>query len=163
MSEISEKLLTKLEMECEKTLTYFRNLMPRDWEVKTYSDGAAWSVNDVLTHIVIAERSLGELMENIVSKGSNLSENFDLNEFNERTVAATTDKNSSVLLERFTKDRKKNINMIKNFSDEDLIKVGSHPYFGEAKIGEMIKLMMLHINLHIRDIRRTIKESNENN
>ena len=146
-----------MEKEREKSLVFFNQLDPKDWQIKTYADGAAWTINDVLAHIVIAEESLGKLMENIVTKGIGVSEDFDLKEFNERTVADIENKDSSVLLENFSKNRIINIEMIKEFREEDFRAVGNHPYFGKAEISEMIKLMLIHINLHIRDIRKTIK------
>ena len=161
LSALSQKLISKLEKEREKSFMFFNQLNSKDWHIKTYSEAAAWSVNDVLAHIVIAEESLGDLMKSIVTEGSGVSDDFDLKEFNERTVADIEVKDSSVLLEKFKKNRNKNIEMIKNFSDNDFKAVGSHPYFGEAEVSEMIKLMIIHINLHIRDIRRTIKGNNE--
>ena len=62
------------------------------------------------------------------------------------------------MLKDFFERRKVNIKMVANFNEEDLKKSGTHPFLGKTEILEMLKMMMFHINLHIRDIRRIIKK-----
>ena len=47
---------------------------------------------------------------------------------------------------------------VTGLAEEDLLKIGSHPFLGNAEIAEMVKLMYIHVQLHIRDVRNVIKE-----
>jgi hypothetical protein len=41
-------------------------------------------------------------------------------------------------------------------SPDDLVRQGRHPWFGETEIGEMLKLIHRHNQLHQRDIRKAL-------
>ncbi len=154
MIEQSKKLAGKLIKESQKTIDFFSSLNPSMWELVTYSDGAAWNVIEVLSHIVEAEKSLGQLIHSIVTTGIGVPEDFDLQEFNERKVRELENKESTSLINNFKIYRQKNIDFLVGLEDDVLSKVGSHPFFGEAMVSEMYKMIMIHITLHIRDIRK---------
>jgi hypothetical protein len=42
---------------------------------------------------------------------------------------------------------------------DDLAKQGRHPFLGTASLSDMIKLMYMHNQIHIRDIRRMLADS----
>ena len=45
-------------------------------------------------------------------------------------------------------------------SDSDLEKIGRHPFLGQTTLREMIKMVYLHNQIHIRDIKNGIDHQN---
>lgn len=93
--------MARLEKGGQKTVTFFSSLDPAFWEIETYSDGAAWSVNEVLMHIVESEESLGQLIQSVATNGIGFPDDFDLKEFNERKVLEVENKDAATMLKKF--------------------------------------------------------------
>ena len=60
---------------------------------------------------------------------------------------------SKKLISLFRETRRNTIEWLNDLSDEELQKAGKHPAMGEATLGEMVKMIYLHNQMHIRDIR----------
>ena len=88
-----------------------------------------------------------------VSGGEGVGKEYDIDghnaNSNERFAQFPTDE----LIQVFDQQRKKTIETIDRLSGDDLGKRGHNPFLGETTIYEMLRLIYLHINLHIRDVR----------
>lgn len=159
MSKI-DKLTEKFRREGEKTLEFFSRLPGDIWEKQLYADGVQWSVKQVLAHIVESEGSHMRLVDMVLSGGEGVGKEYDIDghnaNSNERFAQLPTDE----LIQVFDQQRKKTIETIDRLSDDDLGKRGHNPFLGETTIYEMLRLIYLHINLHIRDV-RTFLEAHE--
>ncbi len=158
MVKTSESLAERLEREGKKNLLFFEKLSPEDWEKQVYSDGAAWSVRDMFTHVVETEQTLPRLFQGIISGGGGVGDEFDFDYYNESKVVKAGEISPQDLLNTFAARRKETVKFVTDLSEEDLLKIGSHPFLGHAEIAEMVKLMYIHVQLHIRDVRNVIKE-----
>jgi uncharacterized damage-inducible protein DinB len=158
MSATAEKLTNRLIKEEEKTKTFFANLPSEIWDKPLYSEGASWTVRQVLAHVVETETALPRLFKHIVDGGDGLSREFDLNEYNERTVEEVVERDPEKLVKLFSSRRKLTIEFVQGLSEEDLGKEGYHPFLGQAEINEMIRLFYLHVQLHIRDVRALVQQ-----
>ncbi len=150
------RLIKRLGDEGEKTVEFFRQLQPEDWSRQVYTDGARWTVREVLTHFVNAESSVYRLVLNIVDGGEGVPEDFELDRYNERKVKQHQDKDMDVLLADFTALRQRTIALIQGFTPDDLEKRGRHPFLGIARIEDIVKLMYRHNQIHQREIRRQL-------
>ena len=157
MSELADKLAQRLIIEGEKTTRFFIDLPPQILDKSLYSDGASWTVREVLADLVETESALPSLFKNIVEGGSGITEEFDLNEYNERTVAGIEERDPTKLVKIFSVRREQTIAFVQNLSDQDLSKQGYHPFLGQAELKEMIRLFYLHVQLHIRDVRSVME------
>ena len=153
MSAAAEKLSTRLINEGGKTAAFFSELPPEIWDKSLYSEGASWTVRQVLVHIVETETALPRLFKDIVKGGGGIDRDFDLNAYNERTVEEITERDPEKLVSMFTARRELTIDFVSKLSDKDLEMEGYHPFLGQAVIKEMIRLFYLHVQLHIRDVR----------
>ncbi|MEN8240760.1 MAG: DinB family protein [Chloroflexota bacterium] len=153
MSKAAEKLAKRLTTEGIKTVEYFSELPSDIWEKPLYSEGASWNVRQVLAHIVETETALPRLFKHIVEGGSGVDRDFDLNEYNERTVEEITERDPAKLVSMFSERREETIKFVGGLSDKDLGMEGYHPFLGQAEIKEMIRLFYLHVQLHMRDVR----------
>ena len=150
------KLVQRLEASAERTQEFFQAIENEQWYLQVYSEGANWTVQHILAHFVVAEASITRLIRYILQGLPGVPEDFDVDSFNEREVSCFSKLPVDMVLERFIERRAETIQMVSQLQDDDLEKQGRHPWFGMASIGDMIKLMYRHNQIHQRDIRRTI-------
>jgi len=153
-AETPEHLAERLVSEGEKTHNFFESLTPDEWQLKVYSDGTQWRVQQILAHFVASEVAFNHLISNILVGGEGTPEDFDIDVFNEREVLFYKNVPNSDLLELFNRYRRTNVTLISKMSLEDLERVGRHPFLGFAPVADIIKLIYRHNQIHQRDIRR---------
>lgn len=151
-----EKLAERMLEEGEKTVAFFRPLTSQQIEQTLYTDGACWSVRQVLAHFVAAEISMTRLVEVILAGGPGTPEDFDLNRYNECKVAGMEGASLESLLEQFAAARQASAAMARGLSPEDLQKTGRHPFLGVAPVADILQLMYRHNQIHQRDIRKVM-------
>jgi hypothetical protein len=172
MSESSVFLEDRLQKEGEKVESYFQQFAQSGWDQEVYIAPAGilnnlepsteqsknWRVREVLAHLVTTESGIVELIKEVACGGAGAPEGLDIDDYNQRKIIETQDCSFGALLGQFTTLRQGTIEMVSTFSESDLNQIGRHPFLGMVKIIEMIKLLYLHNQLHIRDLRRVIKE-----
>jgi uncharacterized damage-inducible protein DinB len=156
----SQELSDRLRTEGLKHVEFLQAVPAEAWDQQLYSDGAGWSMRDLLTHIVEVEDSIPRLIRRVVNEGIGVAEDFDLDAYNERKVKEAQERDIDTLIALFSTRRAQTVQMTADFSEDDLQKEGRHPFLGETQVVEMIRLMILHVQLHLRDMRHLIK-SNE--
>lgn len=159
MSEKAQKMAARLEREGQKVLAFFKQIEPQQWDVQVYSDGSAWTIHHLLAHLLESEISIPKLIRGILAGGLGVREDFDINRYNESKVPKLFDKAPEELLDEYAQQRAESVTLVRQLSDTDLETRGRHPFLGETQISEMVKLMYLHHQLHVRDIRKVIKET----
>jgi hypothetical protein len=113
----------------------------------------------VLAHFVASERGFYSLISDILSGGNGAPEDFRLNEYNERKVDELAAASTAELLSLYTAQRQKTCELVSGMSELDLLRTGRHPFLGVAPVEEMVKLIYRHNQIHLRDIRRLLKEA----
>lgn len=156
MSKTPKEIAEKLLAEGEKTLVFFRGIADEDWGRQVYAEGAAWNVRQVFTHVTAAEKDIPLLIENIVNGEEGIAEDFDLDRYNEGRIRKLGEVNEKELFEVFWARRKKVAAQIEGYSEADLEKSGRHPFLGYAPVAGMVRLMHIHVALHIRDIKKAL-------
>lgn len=149
-------LLERLKDEGDRTAKFFLSLSSEDWHKKIYSEGATWTVRQVLAHFVMAEEGILDLIEDIRAGGSGVPPDFNLNAYNERRVARLDEVNPAQLIERFQEQRRATIQKVSQLKEGDLNKIGRHPFLGMASIEEIVRLIYRHNQIHQRDVRKVI-------
>ena len=158
MDEKIAKLLKKLSVEGEKTIAFFRELPDDCWDQEVYSEGANWRISDILAHLVGAEDGMTRLIQNVLDGGEGVPEDFDLDAYNERKAREFGGTEPLDLIDRFIENREKTISLVSSLSVSSLDIAGRHPWLGEARIGDILKLMYRHALIHQRDIRKKLLE-----
>ena len=150
-------LAEKLKKEGEKTMRFFAALPDEIWVQQLYTDGAEWSVHQVLAHIVETEDALNKLFRYIVNSGGGVGEDFDIDRYNASAVEKMSGYSRQQLIDMFEQRRSAMVEFVSDLSAPDLEKEGRHPFLGHTTLGEMLRLFYLHVNLHIRDVRRLLR------
>jgi hypothetical protein len=156
MSDKCQHLSRRLQSSLEKTRVFFEKIVTDQWETEIYSEGASWTLKQILVHNVIAEDSMLRLVKGILDGGEGVREDFDLDAYNEYKVDQSEKLTPQELLAEFEHARRETIRVVNGLSDADLETSGRHPWLGVAKIEEIIKLMFRHNQIHIREIRSAL-------
>lgn len=154
---VVQKLAEKISVEGEKTGNFFSTLPDEIWGRELYADGAQWSVHEVLAHIVDSEDSLRRFFEYIVAEGSGVGEDFDIDRYNAGAVEKLRQTDRQTLMDMFFQRRERMVRFVRKLTEADLQREGRHPFLGHAALDEMLRLYYLHVNLHIRDIRKILR------
>jgi len=149
----NHKITEKLDREGQKIEHFFTNLSESQLEICVYFDEQEWQIRDVLAHFISAEKSFLKLFENIRNGGSGAPDDFSINEFNDSQVLKMKDIDSRKLLILFSETRSLTLEWLKGLSEGEMTKTGRHPAMGEATLGEMIKMIYLHNQIHLRDLK----------
>lgn len=156
MNRRRDLIVKRLGSEGEAALAFFRELSEADWERPIYAVGSQWTVRQVLCHFVSVEDGFLRLARNVLEGGEGAPEGMDIDEFNEREVAAMADRTPADLLCEFERLRAETVELVKGIDEADLDQEGRHPYFGHTSLEKLFKLIYRHNMLHLRDIRREL-------
>lgn len=156
MPDTAASLSAKLQTEGEKVRAVFAALTPEDWAVIVYAGGAAWTPRSILAHLVTAERGLLNLFEAIRQGGGGASEDFSVDQYNASQQEKTNGLAPADLLPQYVAVRAAMAAFVAGLSENELEIRGRHPSMGTSTLAEMIKMLYLHNNMHLRDIKRAI-------
>ena len=159
MTDLSERhllLQKRLRDEGDKLLTIFEALTEAQWSTTLYTDGAVWTIKDLLAHQISAEREFQYYGRDILAGGPGAPEDFSINAFNNAAVASQADRTATDLLSAFRAARQDTIDLVATIADADFARQGRHPYFGLMSIEDLFKLIYRHNMMHARDVRRVL-------
>ncbi len=154
MPDTPQFLAKRLRSEGEKMTAYFAALDDADWEKEVYTEGTTWTVRNVLAHFVTAEQGFIKLFADIVAGGKGAADDFDIDRYNARQQEKAETLSPQELLVQFQDVREKMAAWVEGLTEEELAKVGRHPYLGENTVAEMVKLVYRHNQIHYRDMRK---------
>lgn len=154
MSDKAQRLADKLVGEAEKTLAFFRSLPEEAWNVQIYEDGAMWRVRDVFEHLCISEHSLRRLFERVLATGQGAPEGFDVDAFNKEKTGRFASLSRDELFALYAETRRATIAFTQGLTDEQFAIRARHPAMGDASLEDMIKMIYLHHQMHMRDVKK---------
>lgn len=158
MSDTPSELARRLQAEGEKTRNYFEGLSDAQWNRQAYTDGACWSVREVLAHFVASELSHQKLIANICAGGAGSPDDFDIDRYNERKVGQLSDRDAASLLQDFSAARQQTTALVEGLTLEDLSLTGRHPFLGQSPLADIIRMIYRHNQIHQREIRKILAE-----
>ena len=156
MPDTPASLSAKLQTEGAKVRVFFAALTPKEWAITVYTEGADWSPRSILAHLVTAERGFLELFESICQGGGGASEDFSIDRFNARQQEKTRDLAPADLLLQYIDARAAMAAYVVSLKGAELAITGRHPAMGTSTLAEMIKMLYIHNNMHVRDIKQSI-------
>jgi len=157
LSILAAEIATSLEKESRKTLQFFNELEEADWGVQVYSGEGGWNVHHLLAHFTDVEGSIPRLIRGILDGGPGVPEDFDIDRWNARYTTEMAANDRQTLLAEFARRRAATVELARNITDADLETQGRHPFLGPSQVKDMLKLMPLHLQIHMRDIRRALR------
>jgi len=156
MSEVIE-LAEKLKSEGERFISIFSNLTDEQWSQEVYTEGATWTIRNVLSHFVTSERGLIKLFEQIRRGGAGIADDFSIDRYNAAMQERTKELPPQELLEQYKQVRANSVAWVSGLKEDELEITGRHPFLGQTVIREMIKMLYIHNLTHYRDMKKATK------
>jgi hypothetical protein len=161
MSKRRDLIVGRLMDGGEAALAFFRGLSEADWERRIYTKGSQWTVRQVLCHFVSAEQGFLRLARNILDGGEGAPEDMDIDEFNEGQVGAMAGRTLADLWSEFERSRAETVELVRGMGGADFDREGRHPFFGRSSLEKLLKLIYRHNMIHLRDVRRVLRETED--
>jgi DinB superfamily len=155
MSEITE-LAEKLKSEGGKFVDIFSSLTEEQWKAEVYTEGATWTVRNVLAHFVTSERGLVKLFESIRQGGSGAADDFSIDRYNEAQQQKVKELPALELLGQYQEIRANTIVWVSGLRAEELEIIGRHPFLEVTTLREMVKMLYIHNQVHYRDLKKAL-------
>jgi len=157
MKDRRDAITAELERNLSETVSLFQSLSPDELQTQLYSDGARWTVRQVLAHFVAIEGSMQWLFKNMLSGGPGAPPDFDFERFNRSQTPKFDGLTLDELIERFTAVRQETIRIVRGMKEEDLDREGLHAFHGRGRLDRFIRWAYEHVRLHADDVRRVLK------
>jgi len=151
-----DDIIINLKAGAAATAEYYRSLAQSKLDVQVYSDGAAWTVKQVLAHLTPIEGSMHRLFKNILEGGPGSGPEFDIDRFNRSQPAKLDGLTLGQLLDRFAAVRDETIAIVSGMRESDLDRRGRHPFHGDGTLERFVRWAYEHAALHEEDIRRAL-------
>lgn len=156
MSEPTE-LAEKLTSEGQKFIDIFSALTEDQWNAEVYTEGATWTVRNVLAHFITSERGLVKLFELIRQGGTGAGDDFSIDRYNEAQQQKTKEFTPAELLGQYRSVRANSVTWVSDLQESELEIQGRHPFLEMTSIREMVKMLYLHNQIHYRDLKKVLK------
>ena len=155
MPEVNE-LAKKLKAEGEKMVSIFSGFSIDQWSQDVYTEGATWTIRNILAHFVTAERGLIKLFEQIRQGGAGAADDFAIDRYNAAMQERAKDLTPQELLEQYKQVRSNSVAWVSGLKEDELEIIGRHPFLEVTTIREMIKLLYIHNQTHYRDMKKAM-------
>jgi len=127
------------------------------WDARVYSDGAAWTVRQLLTHLAISDRGQTNVVAGIAEGREVVPADFDLERYNQRSVEKRADMTVEQARAELAASREQLNAWLDNIDDAVLDKQGRHASLQILSIERiMLEMMAGHERNHADDIARVL-------
>ena len=150
------EIIEALQNGMDDTVSFFNSLPPDKLEMQVYQDGACWTAQQVLGHLITIERSMHWLFNDMLSGGQGSPEDFDVDRFNQSQTRKLDVFDLPALIGQFKAVRQETVAIVEGMSDSDLDRVGRHAFHGPGKLERFIRWAHEHARIHEDDIRKAI-------
>lgn len=147
----------KLESDGLKVIEFFETLSPEQIDVVLYeTELDTWRVKDVLAHLTFAEQAFLEIFKNILRGGNGASQDVVVDDYNFEKMKLYKTVPISAIIAEYRETRANTLMFVDGLIGEDLERTGYHPALGVTTLLEMIKMIYLHTQMHMRDVKKTV-------
>jgi len=158
MNESILKTADKLSADGKKIAEIFSNMSEIQLDKVLYSsEFDIWKVRDVLAHFVFAEKGFLNLFKEILQGEEGSPADFDIDLYNQKMMRDYKYQDLHSLIGEFTDTRKLTLEFMDSLNLEELNTVGRHPALGMTTLSEMIKMIYLHNQIHLRDVKKILE------
>jgi uncharacterized damage-inducible protein DinB len=149
MGEI-EKIESKVVAGRARLLASVEGLDGTEWDWQP-GDGR-WSVRLTLAHLGSAQKSHLEVAERLISGETLDMPEFELDTWNEASVAERAHWSVSQILADLDAAQQETLAFLRDLNPHKLSISGLHPALGEVSVGQVLRIIPIHDNMHRRDI-----------
>jgi hypothetical protein len=151
-----EKIIEKLISDGDRIVELFTSLAIPEWSSIVYFGEYEWQVKDILAHFISAEQSFIVLFDSIRISGLGVTNDFTVDDYNNAQILKLKGFEIKDLIDLFKKTRNDTVIWVSQISEHDFEKVGRHPALGETKIFNMIRMISIHTQMHLKDLHNSL-------
>jgi hypothetical protein len=127
------------------------------WDTQVYSDGAAWTVRQLLTHVAISDKGQANVVAAIAEGRDIVPPDFDLNRYNQRSVEKRADLTVEQAREEMAASRQQLYTWLDTIDESTLDKQGRHASLQILSIEQiLVGMLAAHERNHADDIARVL-------
>jgi len=152
-----EKLIARLERGLNKSNEILDAIDYDGWQEPVDGETDGWTVMDLVVHFIVSEEHLLMIAKDIAAGGEGVSEDIDIDAFNEDQLARQPDRTPDELQALLGDVRETTIAWMTEQDDETLDLVGRHPTLGESSVETIIFSIYAHQLLHMRALAPKLK------
>jgi hypothetical protein len=153
-----EHIHKRLIEEGEKVAAMFESLPLDQRACIIYTEGATWTVKDILAHQLTTERAVRRLLDDILAGGAGAPEDFSIDAFNQSQAARMAARTWEDLIAAFRVARTDMATFALRLTAEQLALRGRHPFLGVTSVENILQLLYRHNMLHAHDIRQALRQ-----
>lgn len=138
--------------EARQYLNHVLDQVGDRWDAQVYAEGAAWTVRQLLIHLMITDKGHNNMMMAIARGESTIPDDFDLERYNRRSVekrAETSPEDARAGLAQTAAERDTWLDTI---DDDTLLSQGRHGSMRMMSIEQILELVADHDRNHANDI-----------
>lgn len=149
MDEI-QKIESRLTAARSKLLAAVDGLDQAQWDWRP--DDECWSVRLTLAHVGAAQWSHLQWARRVAAGETVEIPGFDLDAWNQAAVAKRAEWPLEQVLADLDAAQQATFDFLAGLDAKGLAATGSHPALGEMSVGQVLRVIGLHDNLHRRDV-----------
>jgi uncharacterized protein (TIGR03083 family) len=146
-----EQVLTEARQNLKSLLA---SLSQEQWQTVVISEGQAWTVQDIVAHLLENEQAMSVHVHKIRQGRETVPAGFSLEQWNaglkERMTAAPPEE----LLQGLDKARTKTLEVLATIKEDEWALAGNHPLRGQITIAQYYETIAGHDTWHTKDIRK---------
>lgn len=147
-----EQLMARLQ-EARNNLNLVLDRVPAGvWEQQIYSDGAQWTLRELLIHLMISDHGQNNVLMGIAEGKNIIPDDYDLNRYNSGSVSKRKEVSLEFARNALTESRQRLIDWLSEIDDSVLDKEGRHASMQILSIAQILDVMAQHEEGHTRDI-----------
>lgn len=117
-----------------------------------YSDGAQWTIHQLMIHLVIADQGHNAMAMGIAAGQEVIPADYDLERFNRRSVEKRGEMTLAQAREALIKNREALLAWLNTLDDVLLDQEGRHASMIMMSVNQILQTHAAHEDLHTRDI-----------
>lgn len=158
MDEMIEKLVLKLERSKNDVQAFFESIDEKNWDRIVYPTDSSdpWQIQDIFSHLIISEESFLVLFNQMCAGHEIIQNTINIDQFNAEHQKQFDSISKEEVINRFLVGRQNMIQFVMKISQKELSIVGDHPALGISKLEDMIKLIPIHDQMHMKDIKKIL-------
>ena len=152
-------LIARLRKGADRATRALARLSGDDWEQVLYAGPPAWTVRDMVAHLLSAEDGLRRVGQHVAAGGAGAPPGLHHDDLNATEQARMAGVPAPQLLRDLATSREATIAWVATLSGADLDRTGRHPALGEITVEAHLQAMYGHGLLHLRDLHHARREA----
>lgn len=129
------------------------------WEQQIYSDGAQWTLRQLLIHLALADHGQNNVVMGIAEDKNLIPEDYDVNRYNSSSVSKRQAMTVEEARAGLAQSRQRLIDWLAQSDEAVLDKEGRHATLKILSIAQILDVMAAHEGAHTADIEAMVAQN----